>query len=412
MIVGLNLGASAAILWLSMTLAQLWFGLAAAWLTGLFLALWPVLIQFVTFPSSELFFTALLLAALLAWERQARPLPRGALSGLLLGLATLVRPVAMLVPVVLAGAELLRGTRRPLALLLSCLLALVVLAATLTPWSLRNHRVFGEVVLVSTNFGTNFWMGNNPDTDGRYMPLPEVRPFASEVERADYFLGEALSYVREDPVAFVRRTASKALYLLSRETIGVHWNRSEIERVFGTWAFDSLRILSTLYWEAMRALNVGPHPAPRWAAAQVRVLDRGTLANATEHSEPASPAISPTERQSAPPDPLPLPCRLDPGLVDPHLPRLVAVLEGRRQGGPEHQIALLRLGRHARARPRPVLEAVRCRPRCNGPRRPSRALRSSPRRPRPKPCASPILTFSSSLRRRPAGADATGSSSS
>jgi hypothetical protein len=253
--VALNIAVSLAIVWLTVSVTAQWLGSRAGLLAGLFVALWPALIQFVNFPNSELFFTALLLAALRAWTSAAGLVPRGAATGLLLGAATLVRPVALLVPIVLTI------TGRPLgggpglrARLGASLVAFLCIGAVVAPWSLRNHAVFGEVVLVSTNFGPNLWMGNNPDTTGRYQALPDRVATMGEIARDETLKAEAFDYIRSDPAAFARRFFTKIVYMFGRETTGVTWNSRGIEARYGPAPLTPLKAVSTAYWYAMLAL--------------------------------------------------------------------------------------------------------------------------------------------------------------
>jgi hypothetical protein len=117
---------------------------------------------------------------------------------------------------------------------------------------MRNQEVFGKFVLVSTNAGANFWMGNNPQTTGGYMPLPETG-IANEVDRDHYFNKLAWDYVRQDPLAFIARTLKKAVLLHDRESIGVAWNEKGLEQRFGSWILLPLKLVSTPYWWAMLA---------------------------------------------------------------------------------------------------------------------------------------------------------------
>ena len=34
----------------------------------------------------------------------------------------------------------------------------------LVPWTIRNYRALGGIVPTRSNFGMNFWMGNNPES--------------------------------------------------------------------------------------------------------------------------------------------------------------------------------------------------------------------------------------------------------
>ncbi|MEW6756041.1 MAG: hypothetical protein AB1505_34440, partial [Candidatus Latescibacterota bacterium] len=100
------------------------------------------------------------------------PTPGGAIrsaaaAGVVLGLGVLTRPVYLACVAGLVGAWLLfhPGHRAAAGLMLACVLL------TVLPWTLRNWRVHGQPVLVSTNGGFNFWIGNNPLATGdAYAP--------------------------------------------------------------------------------------------------------------------------------------------------------------------------------------------------------------------------------------------------
>ena len=254
-VIALNLLATLAIVWATVRLGALWAGRDAGALAGLCVALWPGLIALTTTLNSELFFTALLLTALLGWTILDGPALRGAVTGVLLGLAALVRPVALLVPILLALNALARGGRwggpvgrRALA---AAAVAMLCLGLTIAPWTARNTAVFGEPVLISTNFGVNFWMGNNPDTTGRYQQPPADVAGLGEVARADELKARALAYIRDEPGAFLRRTLVKAAMLFRQETVAVAWNSRGIEASLGAWAVLPLKAIATGYWYVM-----------------------------------------------------------------------------------------------------------------------------------------------------------------
>src|SRR5581483_10919100 len=48
-------------------------------------------------------------------------------------------------------------------------LASVIFFALITPWLVRNYRVFGQPVFLRSNFGAEFRMGNGPNADGTWM---------------------------------------------------------------------------------------------------------------------------------------------------------------------------------------------------------------------------------------------------
>ena len=72
---------------------------------------------------------------------------------------------------------------------------LLVFSVTLSPWILRNERVFRGKVFLRSNFGLELWLGNNPE-----VPIScscWLHPTSDAKERARYLqLGE-VDYVQE-----------------------------------------------------------------------------------------------------------------------------------------------------------------------------------------------------------------------
>ena len=237
-------------------------GVAVGRVAALLLAVWPTLIQFTTVLASEVHFIALSLSAIAAWQVAVARGPRGGwpwlvLAGLILGAATYIRPIALLIPATLALAALLRFARPRGRTVLwpvtMAVLATVIVIAVVSPWSMRNERLFGEPVFMSTNFWPNFWMGNRAGTNGEYMPLPDWVDTMTETERSDALREIALAEVTASPAGFVWRTAWKAVRLHRGETIGVHWNHG----VLGTGGLATgLKLLSAGYWFAVLAAGL------------------------------------------------------------------------------------------------------------------------------------------------------------
>jgi 4-amino-4-deoxy-L-arabinose transferase-like glycosyltransferase len=112
------------------------------------------------------------------------------------------------------------------------------LATPLAPVALRNYSVAGEWHLTTSQLGPNFYIGNNRDADGVYMPLQRGRgdPRAeqrdarrlaenalgrelSAGEVSDYWVDRSLEDIREDPARWVS--------LLLRK-LRLSWNAAEI----------------------------------------------------------------------------------------------------------------------------------------------------------------------------------------
>ncbi len=171
----------------------------------------------------------LLLASLFAaarWRDGYTP-KRALVTGFLVGLTVLVRPNALVLPPVFLLWVLWLGWRRswsPRRLAVPSLLFLFGTAVAILPATLRNWTVAGDRVLVTSNAGINFFIGNHQQSDGINPGIPamaeltETRGWESfdyplvvaGVERkvgqellhsevSSYFVRRALEEIRLDP---------------------------------------------------------------------------------------------------------------------------------------------------------------------------------------------------------------------
>ncbi len=180
-----------------------------------------------------------------------------ALAGLAAGALALTRENALVLVAVIAAwiglaAPAARvGRARALALFL----AGVVVA--LAPVAARNFAVSGEVYLTTSQFGPNFYIGNNAGADGSYQSLrfgrgsPEFeRIDATELaERAagrtltpaevsSYWTDQAMAFITEQPGAWLALMARKAALLVNaREAID-----TESQESYAEWSWP-LRLL-------------------------------------------------------------------------------------------------------------------------------------------------------------------------
>lgn len=134
-------------------------GLCAGWLY----ALDPTFVAFTHFVFTETLFVFLFTAALWLWMRTgALSMGRAVAAGVLFAAAAYVKSsVLYLLP--LLGAWLVwRERARYGAALRFCLVAAVAWAACVAPWTARNYRVHGGLVLIDSSGPFNLWRGHNP----------------------------------------------------------------------------------------------------------------------------------------------------------------------------------------------------------------------------------------------------------
>jgi len=223
------------------------FGAAVAAIAGLAMAVYAVSI----FYDGVLLVAAiqtplnLLLAWLLLRAERAPSLPRWLMAGACLGLSILARPnvllLALLIPpwIVLA----LKG-RVPLRRAgLAAAVFLVAAAAVVLPVTARNYAVGGDAVLVSSQGGVNFYIGNGPDAIGSFRvprlfpktraddPLQQQEAYRSYAEHraggkltpsevSDFWYDETWAHIRGDPGGWARLLIRKLGLFLNHYEIG------------------------------------------------------------------------------------------------------------------------------------------------------------------------------------------------
>jgi hypothetical protein len=140
------------------------------------------------------------------------------LAGALIGTAALVRP-AMLLFVPLAATWLLFRRRSILAVAV-----LTAMVAIITPWTLRNLRVYDRFVLIASEGGVTFWTGNhplargegdlaaNPDLKRAELAFRQARPGLSPEALESLYYREAFGWITAHPLDWAQLLVRKAIY--------------------------------------------------------------------------------------------------------------------------------------------------------------------------------------------------------
>ncbi len=132
-----------------------WFGERTGWVAGLLYALDPFLILYCSMLLTDILFVFTLVVTLNALSRAVG---RGAearwawvgLGAAGMGVATLIRPAGQFLPVVLLLVLALEHGRRPARLARWAIASLAVFGLVISPWLIRNARVFGHVFLTTS----------------------------------------------------------------------------------------------------------------------------------------------------------------------------------------------------------------------------------------------------------------------
>jgi hypothetical protein len=165
--------------------------------------------------------------------RAGRPLAGIAGGALVMGLAALVRPQALLCApfLVLALPRAAAGSaardvwrQRALGLAVACAVALV----PVLPWTARNCRVMDGCALVSTNAGWNLAIGAFPRATGRFETLRSddgCREVTGQVQQDRCWLEYGIAHIKSAPGRWLSLVPAKLAFTFDHESFAVEYLR-------------------------------------------------------------------------------------------------------------------------------------------------------------------------------------------
>lgn len=204
------------------------FNRTAAVLTAFGLSFYPPLIYYAAKLTPTVFvtfFASLTVLLLLSTEQEQKT---AILAGLIIGMSILVNPVMF----ALLPALFIWNLFGKQIKLKNMALLLLIMFVVLSPWTIRNYLVHRRIVLITTQFGKNFWIGNNPKATGtdyyratlkdpdNQILMTSTLPrqckneltALSEIERSDYFLKKGMEFIERDPTRFLSLILKKTIY--------------------------------------------------------------------------------------------------------------------------------------------------------------------------------------------------------
>ncbi len=245
------------------------FGRAVGAVAGFVAAGYWMLVYFdgeLLIPTHIVFLDLLLIWALL--RAPAKPeVWRCGFVGVALGLSAIARPnILLFAPAIVVWllivhrAELKRAFAYIGCVSVGCLMVI-------GPITVRNWVVGGDLALIATQGGVNFYIGNNPEADGRTAVVPgtpggwwegyhatidraeralgrELKP--SEVSR--YYFSEALHFIQKQPGKFL------SLMLLKLRLFWSHWEISNNKGIY----FWTAQFTPVIRWLPLGFSVVGP----------------------------------------------------------------------------------------------------------------------------------------------------------
>jgi 4-amino-4-deoxy-L-arabinose transferase-like glycosyltransferase len=265
--------------------ARRWLSVGPSLFAAGVVALNPFLIYFCGLILSETLFTTMLIwgmtllvlrqrasdadpvaLASAGWRESLRSLRLWVGGVALLALSVLVRPSAIVLPVLLSvtAAFVNRWGRQPydsrwIPPVATLALGLTILA--LLPWAWRNDRVLGSWIWTTTNSGITLYDGLSPDATGasdqRFVrDMPQLKSM-DEVGRSRYLGRLAWDFAREHPL----RAAELAVIKIART-----WSPVPLSRDYGgNVRYVVVGLLYTLPFFALAIMGLWSRRAPRSA---------------------------------------------------------------------------------------------------------------------------------------------------
>ncbi|MBN1880189.1 tetratricopeptide repeat protein [bacterium] len=237
-------------------ITRILFGCRSAWIAGVFMAVYPVSI----FQSGLILKTTLniFFAASMIWLIIEKPRFPDSIRMIMLGLisgwaAATQGSVLLQLPILPIWIIVDSGWRCLPTWIKRIALFGLGLSIGIGPFTLRNYLVSGRFVLLTSQGGANFYLGNSPYSDGTSKRPPRVRMTPEYEEEdfhreAEYAAGQSLTpedagrYWRDEALKWMRDHPGDALKLEARK-FALFWNRVEIP---DNYDFDFYRRYSWL----------------------------------------------------------------------------------------------------------------------------------------------------------------------
>ena len=213
----------------------------SAWIWALYPAAMQYAVRWIWDTSLSTFLFTWVLVIALRLRAESTP-GRWTLLGLLWGLAGLSNP-ALLIFLPVCGWWILAGTLDWKRQSPGVLLAALLFAACLGPWTWRNWEVFHRFIPTRGNLGAELYLGNGPGSTGLLME------YDHPIQAPD----QLRLYTRMGEIGYSQMRGQAALQYIQSNPM--HFVRNTLRRVFFFWAGVPHPMSRTEWAEYARSLN-------------------------------------------------------------------------------------------------------------------------------------------------------------
>jgi len=230
-------------------------------------AVYPNHIAYTGLAATEIVYTALAMGAFALLIRGRSRFWLLVASGLIFGIATLVKPQTIAFPFGAAIAlALVYRSYSWIATVRAGLIVYVALLLVVLPWTYRNFVVFGVPVLVSTNGGTALLLGANDQLTGDHFEYQRTPVFtelgipwedrvARQVELNKRQKESAAEWIKENTASYIGWMPKKILMVWIKDTDGF-WSYDN-SYPHATLAVRGFQVINQLFYAVTLILALG-----------------------------------------------------------------------------------------------------------------------------------------------------------
>lgn len=253
----LNLILIAIIILLTYLLSKALFDKKIARCSALIIAFLPSWIFFSLIPIADIPFTLAITSMMLLLIRKAS-LFNEIFIGLLFGVAMLMRPVVLFLPVLFFLYRMVRDKKWKAALV-QLIIIFALGEAVMLPWQIRNYNAFNRFVLVSTNGGRHVWMGNNDRASGGYLDEQFYVPpetwqrmlSLDEAERDQFAFKQGVNWALNHPLKAVLLWPKKLIQFYYRDSKCITYGLQSDYETFSPSTISAMIFLTEGYYYAL-----------------------------------------------------------------------------------------------------------------------------------------------------------------
>lgn len=204
----------------------------------LILSFYPQYIYHMTLLFSETFHLFLVMLGIYLLVKKRSSIFLKIASGIVFGLACLVKPNTFFVPVLFLLPDIFINKNKYRANKYSQIFKIIIIVyfaivVIILPWIIRNYMIFKQFSLISTNGGANLFIGNNPHSTGKYIwnegMTERINNYYSkyrkdnrssfrdlnEIERDSLFWEYSINYILHNPVKTIKLWPKKIKYFFT-----------------------------------------------------------------------------------------------------------------------------------------------------------------------------------------------------